>query len=141
MVIGSHAFGHSAMYLQTGSCTPSLPRSCNNRIDAAVNCMVIEPRRNLVCGVFGISHSAFAIPKPLLKITLPSRAPGAEPVKSFLAAALRYSSSFDVIGAASCASAQAAKSDRAVNTIRRVARSLVLFIVPSSDWRLDGDRF
>src|SRR5262245_56754391 len=63
----------------------------------------------------------------------------AEPVKPSLAAALRYSSSFDVIGAASCATAlTAAKSDRVVKIARRVARILVWFIVPSSDWRPDG---
>src|SRR5262249_4037361 len=134
MVICSHAFGHSAMYLQIGSFTLSLPRSCNNRIDAAVNCLVIEPRRNLVCGVFGMSHSALAIPQPLLKITLPSFATSAEPVKPCLAAALRYSSSFDVIGAASCASElTTVKSDRAVKITRLMATDLVLRIVPSSD--------
>jgi hypothetical protein len=38
----------------------SLPRSSSSRIEAAVNCFVIDPSRNFVVGVFGTFHSRFA---------------------------------------------------------------------------------
>ena len=36
----------------------------------AVNCLVTDPRRNTVCGVFGTASSMFAMPKPLLLAAL-----------------------------------------------------------------------
>jgi hypothetical protein len=62
IVIGSHAAGPSGRYALIGSSSFSLPRSSSSRIDAAVNCFVIDPSRNLVDGVFGMPHSRFAAP-------------------------------------------------------------------------------
>ena len=61
-VIRSHAIGASGRYVFTRSSIFSLPRSSSSRIDAAVNCLVIEPSRNFVAGVFGTSHSTLAMP-------------------------------------------------------------------------------
>src|SRR5580692_9075774 len=66
MVTLSHAAGASAIYFFTGSSTFSFPRSSSNRMQAAVNCLVIEPSRNLLAGEFATSHSRFANPYPLL---------------------------------------------------------------------------
>ena len=62
MVILSQAAGASGRYFFTGSSTFSLPRSSRRRIEAAVNCFVIDPSRNFVEGEFGISHSRLAEP-------------------------------------------------------------------------------
>ena len=62
MVMGFHASGHGVMYVQIGSCTVSFFCSCSRSTSVAVNCLVIEPSRNFVVGVLGISHSAFAQP-------------------------------------------------------------------------------
>jgi hypothetical protein len=62
IVMASHAAGASGTYFLTGSSSFNFPRSSSSRIDAAVNCLVIEPSRNFVAGVFGISHSRFADP-------------------------------------------------------------------------------
>ena len=51
---------------------------------AAVNCFVMEPRRNLVAGEFGMLHSRFAKPYPLLRSTWPSRATRTEPMNCLL---------------------------------------------------------
>jgi hypothetical protein len=62
MVIGRHFSGQSGRYLQIESSTLSLPRSCNIMTAIAVNCLVREPMRNLVCGVLGTSCSTLARP-------------------------------------------------------------------------------
>ena len=46
----------------TGSSTFSFPRSSSSRTDAAVNCLVSDPRRNFVAGVLGMFHSRLAAP-------------------------------------------------------------------------------
>ncbi len=48
----------------------------------AVNCLVIEPRRNFVSGAFGILHSKSARPNPFLKITFPFSATSTAPLKA-----------------------------------------------------------
>ena len=45
-----------------GSSTLSKPRSSSCMIAIEVNCLVIDPKRNFVDGVFGMSHSKLAIP-------------------------------------------------------------------------------
>jgi hypothetical protein len=62
MVIVSHAAGASGTYFLIGSSSFNFPRSSSSRMDAAVNCFVIEPSRNFVAGVLGMSHSRFADP-------------------------------------------------------------------------------
>src|SRR5688572_24727442 len=46
-----------------------------------VNCLVMEPRRNLVAGVFGTCHSKFAMPYPLARMTWPFSATSTEPLR------------------------------------------------------------
>ena len=62
MVIFSQVVGASGMYIFTGSLTFSLPRSSSSRIEAAVNCLVMDPRRYLVEGESAMSHSRLAKP-------------------------------------------------------------------------------
>ena len=62
IVILSQAAGASGMYFFTGSFTLSFPRSSSIKIDAAVNCLVTDPRRNFVLGELGTSHSRSAEP-------------------------------------------------------------------------------
>ena len=62
MVIRSQTAGASGMYFLTGSSTFSFPRSSRSRMDAAVNCFVIDPNRNFVFGESGIFHSRLAKP-------------------------------------------------------------------------------
>ncbi len=62
IVILSHAAGASGMYFFTESFTLSFPRSSRSRIDAAVNCFVIDPNRNFVFGESGMFHSRLAKP-------------------------------------------------------------------------------
>jgi hypothetical protein len=50
------------MYLLMGSSMFSLPRSWRRRMLAAVNCLVMEPRRNLVVEELGTFHSRSAEP-------------------------------------------------------------------------------
>ena len=40
----------------------SLPRSSSSRIEAAVNCLVMQASLNFVLGVLGMSHSRLAEP-------------------------------------------------------------------------------
>ena len=42
------------------------------RIDTAVNCLVIEPNRNIISEVIGTSSSRLAIPNPFAYISSPS---------------------------------------------------------------------
>ena len=80
MVILSHAAGASAMYFFTGSSTFNFPRSWSSRIEAAVNCLVMDPSRNFVAGEFGTSHSRFADPYPLLSSTSVPLATSTDPM-------------------------------------------------------------
>jgi hypothetical protein len=57
-----HAGGLSGKYFEAKSSTLSLPCSASCRMAAAVNCLVMEPSRNLVRGVLGTSSSRLAIP-------------------------------------------------------------------------------
>ena len=50
------------MYFFTRSSVLSLPCCSSSRIDAAVNCFVIEPSRNFDSAVFGTCHSTLAKP-------------------------------------------------------------------------------
>ena len=52
-VILSHAAGASGRNFLTGSSSVSLPRSSSRRIAAAVNCLVIDPMRELCGGIVG----------------------------------------------------------------------------------------
>src|SRR5262245_47653913 len=98
MVMSFQAGAHSGKYLQMGSWTLRLPRSCSRRIPMAVNCLLIEPKRNFVFGVFGTLSSRLADPYPLLTIALPSRASKTAPLNCLiLPAALRYSSALEAI--------------------------------------------
>src|SRR5574341_1647058 len=54
------------------------------RIAIAVNCLVIEPRRYFVCGVFGRFLSRSAKLYPLLSRTSPFRATSTAPVNDSL---------------------------------------------------------
>ena len=69
------------MYFFTESSTFNFPRSCSSRIEAAVNCLVMDPSRNFVAGEFGTSHSRLADPYPLLSSTSAPFATSTEPIK------------------------------------------------------------
>src|SRR5262245_28210779 len=102
------------------------------RTAAAVNCLVREPRRNLVCGVLGTSSSKFAMPYPRLTSTLPPRATRIEPLnRLLLIAALTYSSTLE---ASPWAGQWAIKRN---HTEHRKAAQLIrltaLFMKPSDD--------
>ena len=56
---------------RASSSSDSLPSSTSCITRVAVNCLVIEPRRNLVSGVLGMFHSKSARPIPLLEDHLP----------------------------------------------------------------------
>jgi hypothetical protein len=62
MVILSHDAGASGRYFFTGSSVLSFPRSSRRKIEAAVNCFVIEAMLNRVVEEFGTFHSKSAIP-------------------------------------------------------------------------------
>ncbi len=80
MVTLSQAAGASAMYFFTGSLMFNFPRSSSNKMEAAVNCLVIDPSRNLVVGELGMSHSKSAEPYPLSSSTVLSRTTSTEPM-------------------------------------------------------------
>ena len=79
--MSSQAFGALGIYFLTLSVTASLPRSCRIKIAMAVNCLVIEPRRNLVLAVQGTSCSRLAMPYPRQKRTWPFLASRTVPLK------------------------------------------------------------
>ena len=83
MVMPCHSAGHWSMYLPTGSCTPSLPSDSSRRMAAAVNCLVMDARRYLVCGVAGTCRSTSASPYPffqrLLSVLRDEHAPAKHP--------------------------------------------------------------
>ena len=62
MVTFSQDAGASGRYFLTGSSDFSFPRSSNSRIEAAVNCLVIEATWKRVVAEFGMLHSASAQP-------------------------------------------------------------------------------
>ena len=78
---GLHVSGAEGMYFPNGSSIDSFPRSASNRMPAAVNCLVMEPMRNLVPGVCGIFHSRLAQPALSAKSTVPLFATNTEPMK------------------------------------------------------------
>ena len=49
--------GASGRYFVMEALSSSCPSCASNKIAAAVNCLEMEPIRNLVSVVFGISHS------------------------------------------------------------------------------------
>ena len=86
IVILSQLAGASGRYFFTGSMTLSLPRSSKSKIEAEVNCFVIDPSRNFVLGALGMSHSTSAGPYPLLNSTSFPRATNTEPMNCWLEA-------------------------------------------------------
>ena len=70
MVMSSQALPAVGTYFLTLSATESLPRSWRIKIAIAVNCLVIEPRRNLVFGaarnvVLEVGHAKSAAEQDL----------------------------------------------------------------------------
>ncbi len=62
MVILSQDAGASGRYFLTKLSVFNFPRSSRSKIEAAVNCFVIEAMLNRVVGEFGTFHSKSAMP-------------------------------------------------------------------------------